>query len=166
MPGLLGRVHEGRRTPWVAIVFTTLLAVVLISIGTLEDLAVTTVILLLLVFTMVNIAVLVLRRERVDHAHFTTRAVFPVLGIVISLVLLIKLATDQNLKVFVITAIVLAVGVLLWVVTRLLGTERAATTPTYPGWANDEPVSEWRPLAGTAELLVAGRWVREPRPGS
>lgn len=123
MPDVLGRVHEGRRTPWIAIVFTTLLAVVLISIGTLEDLAVTTVILLLLVFTMVNISVLVLRSERVDHAHFTTRAIFPVLGIVISLVLLIKLATDQDLKVFVITAIVLAVGVLLWVVTRLLGTE-------------------------------------------
>ena len=121
MPGALGRVHEGRRTPWVAIVFTTLLAVVLISVGTLEDLAAATVILLLLVFTLVNLAVLVLRRERVDHAHFTTRALFPVLGIVISIALLIKLATDKDVKVLVITALVLAAGALLWVATRLLG---------------------------------------------
>ncbi len=121
MPGALGRVHEGRRTPWVAIVFTTLLAVVLISVGTLEDLAAATVILLLLVFTLVNLAVLVLRRERVDHAHFTTRALFPVLGIVISIALLIKLATDKDVKVLLITALVLAAGALLWVATRLLG---------------------------------------------
>jgi len=123
MPAVLGRVHEGRRTPWVAIVVTTLLAVVLISIGTLEDLAATTVILLLVVFTMVNISVLVLRREPVDHKHFTARPVFPVLGIVISLGLLVKLATDQDSQVFVITAIVLAAGVVLWFATRLLATE-------------------------------------------
>jgi basic amino acid/polyamine antiporter, APA family len=123
MPGVLGRAHEGRRTPWVAIIFTTLIAVVLISIGTLEELAATTVILLLFVFTMVNIAVLVLRRESVDHAHFTTPRILPVLGMVISVVLAIKLATDQDLKVLVITVVVLAVGVLLWVGTRRLGTE-------------------------------------------
>ena len=135
MPGVLGRVHEGRRTPWVAIVFTTLLAVALISIGTLEDLAATTVILLLLVFTMVNIAVLVLRRESVDHSHFTTPRVFPVLGVVISVVLSIKLATDQDVTVLVITGIVLAAGILLWVVTRRLGTGtgRDASDVSEPG---------------------------------
>ena len=123
MPAILGRVHEGRRTPWVAIAFTTLLAVLLISIGELEDLAVTTVILLLLVFTMVNISVLVLRREPVDHAHFTARAIFPVLGIAISLLLLGKLASDQDPEVFIITAILLAAGVLLWFATRRLDRE-------------------------------------------
>jgi amino acid transporter len=43
----------------------------LITTGDLSTLADTTVLLLLFVFTIVNIAVLVLRRERVEHEHFT-----------------------------------------------------------------------------------------------
>ena len=44
--------------------FTTVIAIVLISTGDLSTLADTTVLLLLFVFTIVNVAVLVLRRER------------------------------------------------------------------------------------------------------
>jgi basic amino acid/polyamine antiporter, APA family len=86
LPRGFSTVHPDRRTPWVAIVFTTLLAVLLISIGQLEDLAVVTVMLLLAVFAMVNVAVLVLRRERVEHRHFVAPSIFPILGLVISLV--------------------------------------------------------------------------------
>ena len=39
------------------------------------------VLLLLIVFALVNVAVLVLRREPVEHRHFTTPRVFPVLGL-------------------------------------------------------------------------------------
>jgi basic amino acid/polyamine antiporter, APA family len=70
VPRTLGRVHRGRRTPWVAILFTTALAVLLISIGSLETLADTTVMLLLVVFTCVNVAVLALRGDRLGHEHF------------------------------------------------------------------------------------------------
>ena len=62
---VFGRVLPGRRTPIVAILFTTLIAVILITTGDLESLADTTVLLLLSVFTIVNIAVLVLRRQPV-----------------------------------------------------------------------------------------------------
>src|SRR3712207_9294970 len=46
LPRIFGRVHGGRRTPYVAIAATTLLAMVLISSGDLGDLASMTVFLL------------------------------------------------------------------------------------------------------------------------
>jgi APA family basic amino acid/polyamine antiporter len=49
----------------------------LIALGTLEGLAQATVMLLLCVFTIVNVAVLVLRRERVERRHFVTPRFFP-----------------------------------------------------------------------------------------
>ena len=47
-----------------------------LDLSTLAD----TTVLLLFVFTIVNIAVLVVRRERVEHEHFTAPSVFSVLG--------------------------------------------------------------------------------------
>ena len=81
LPAVLGKVHAKRRTPYVAIVFTTLLAFGLITfVGEVPALGGTTALLLLCVFTVVNIAVLVLRRDKVDHEHFHTPSFLPVLG--------------------------------------------------------------------------------------
>ena len=71
LPAVLGKVHRARRTPYVAIGFTTLLAVALITfVGEIPALGGTTALLLLCVFTVVNVAVLVLRRDRVEHEAF------------------------------------------------------------------------------------------------
>lgn len=85
VPCVLGRVHKSRRTPWVAIVFVTLITLILVSTGNLSALSQTTVALLLIVFTLVNIAVLVLRRDPVGHHHFRTPTVLPILGALTSL---------------------------------------------------------------------------------
>ena len=69
VPRLFARTLPERRTPFAAIIFTTAIAIVLISTGDLSTLADTTVVLLLFVFTIVNVAVLVLRREPVEHEH-------------------------------------------------------------------------------------------------
>ncbi len=119
LPRAFSMVHPGRRTPWIAIIFTTLLAVLLITIGELEDLAVVTVILLLAVFAMVNVAVLVLRRDRVQHRHFVTPSIFPILGVVISLVLLVKRISDEGSTVFVLLGVLLLIAIALWVVNRV-----------------------------------------------
>jgi basic amino acid/polyamine antiporter, APA family len=116
--GLFARVLPERRTPLAAIVFTTAIAIVLISTGDLSSLADTTVLLLLLVFTIVNFAVLVLRRERVEHDHFTAPSVFPVLGAIVSVALIVDTALD-DLATFARAGVLLAVGVVLWVVNRL-----------------------------------------------
>ena len=91
LPRTLGEVHPKRRTPWVAIIFTTLIAFGLIifvvrsnasedGAKTVTDLGGTTALLLLCVFTVVNIALLVLRRQPVDHEHFRTPTFLPYLG--------------------------------------------------------------------------------------
>jgi basic amino acid/polyamine antiporter, APA family len=116
---LFGRTLRGRRTPVAAIVFTTAIAIVLISTGDLSTLADTTVVLLLFVFTIVNVAVLVLRRERVEHEHFHAPSVFPVLGALISAALLVDTALDDA-SVFLRAGILLAVGAALWVLNRLV----------------------------------------------
>jgi basic amino acid/polyamine antiporter, APA family len=113
LPGAFGRVHGGRRTPWTAIVFTTLLAAVLVVSGDLSDLADTTVLLLLLVFAAVNVSVLVLRRDPVDHDHFRAPSWIPVIGAGVSLALL----TTKDGDIFVRAGLLLALGVVLWVVT-------------------------------------------------
>ena len=64
LPAILGKVHPTRRTPYIAIGFTTLLAFGLITfVGEVPALGGTTALLLLCVFTVVNVAVLVLRRD-------------------------------------------------------------------------------------------------------
>ena len=70
VPDVLGKVQPGRRTPWVAIIFTASIAAVLVCLGDLETLADTTVLLLLFVFIGVNVSLLVLRRTPAEHEHF------------------------------------------------------------------------------------------------
>jgi len=116
MPSIFTTVHRGRRTPWVAIVFVALIMVGLVLTGDVGDLANTTVVLLLLVFIVVNISVLVLRRERVDHSHFTAPAVIPILAIGTILVLLYQ----QELAIFQRAGILLLVGLALYAVNYLV----------------------------------------------
>jgi APA family basic amino acid/polyamine antiporter len=116
---LFARVLPERRTPIVAIVFTTLIAVVLISTGDLSTLADTTVLLLLFVFTIVNIAVLTLRRDSVEHEHFTAPSVFPIIGALVSVALIVNTALD-DLSTFARAGGLVALGAVLWLVNRLV----------------------------------------------
>ncbi|HEV2723639.1 MAG TPA: APC family permease [Thermoleophilaceae bacterium] len=119
VPEVFGRVLSQRRTPHVAIAFTTLLAVILITTGDLSELADTTVLLLLFVFTIVNVTVLVLRRDPVDHEHFRAPSILPVLGALVSAALIIDTATDDS-QVFVRAGLLLLLGALLWGINRLI----------------------------------------------
>ena len=115
VPRIFGRTHSTRRTPWVAIIFTTLIALGLASTGGLGELADTTVLLLLAVFALVNIAVLILRREPVDHPHFVTPTLFPIVGAVVCLLLL----TQQRPDIWLRAGILVGIGIALWVVNML-----------------------------------------------
>ena len=117
VPKALGRVHEGRRTPYVAIVFTASLAAALVLVGDLETLADTTVLLLLFVFVCVNTAVLVLRRDPVDHDHFRAPTIVPVLGVIACVALIIHKAFD-DLVIFAYAGGLIALGIALWAITR------------------------------------------------
>jgi hypothetical protein len=82
LPRFLGKVHRTRRTPWTGILFTTAIAFGLIWFADLTALGGTTALLLLCVVTIVNIAVLVLRRDRVEHEHFHAPTAIPIIGAV------------------------------------------------------------------------------------
>jgi APA family basic amino acid/polyamine antiporter len=120
LPPLLGRVHAARRTPYVAIGFTTLLAFGLITfVGEVPALGGTTALLLLAVFTVVNVAVLVLRKDKVDHKHFRTPTVLPVLGAVFC-AFLVGPWTGRDPVQYKIAAVLLVIGVVLWGATLVL----------------------------------------------
>jgi amino acid transporter len=124
VPSVFSRVHRGRRTPWVAILFTVLIALALLVVfggrpTALDTLGSTTVVLLLLAFIMVNISVMVLRSDRVDHEHFRAPTVFPILGILVSVTLLIYTAIS-DISVFYLAAVLLLIGLALYVVNYLV----------------------------------------------
>src|SRR5918997_186183 len=114
----LGSVHPTRRTPWVSILFTSAIAVVLVSFVPLKDLAGTTSLLLLAVFTLVNITCLLLRRETVEHPHFRAPTWTPWVAAALCGYLVTPLS-GRDAKEYVIAAGLLVVGVALYFVNRL-----------------------------------------------
>jgi APA family basic amino acid/polyamine antiporter len=119
IPQVFGRVHEGRRTPWVSILFTSVIAIILVASADISLLGGTTALLLLGVFTIVNIVVLVLRRDRVDHDHFRAPRWTPWVGIVLCGFLATPLS-GRPLQQFLVAGILLAIGAVLWVVNYLV----------------------------------------------
>ncbi|WP_246064228.1 APC family permease [Blastococcus colisei] len=100
------RVLLHHRTPWVALVVTTAVAMGLTRVGDLATLANTVVLLLLLVSLSTNTAVLVLRRDRVEADHFPALVILPVLAIASCRLLL----WQQEARTWLFAGILLAVG--------------------------------------------------------
>ncbi|HSK25921.1 MAG TPA: APC family permease [Jiangellales bacterium] len=125
VPSVLGRVHERRRTPWVAILLTAAVAAGLVTTGDLSGLADTAVLLLLIVFAVVNVSALVLRSDPVVHEHFRAPTWAPVLGALACLVLASPL-TGRDASVYVRAGVLLGIGALLWSLNRLAGRREAA----------------------------------------
>jgi amino acid transporter len=121
LPPVFGAVHPTRRTPWVSILFTTAIAVGLVVTAG-EDgvrkLGGTTALLLLCVFTGVNIACLVLRREKVEHAHFRAPPGTPVLGAIFCGYLALPVLSGRPASDYAISLALLGVGIVLWGVNR------------------------------------------------
>jgi len=116
VPRAFARVHPQRKTPWVGIAFTTLIAVALVTTGEVETLADTTVVLLLAVFIVVNISVLVLRRDPVEHDHFRAPTSLPVIGALVC----VALMTQQEGAIFARAGILLLVGAALYGINYLV----------------------------------------------
>ena len=124
LPPFLSKVLRGRRTPWAAIVFTTLIALGLIvfvtnfvGAETVSALGGTTALLLLAVFTVVNIACLVLRRDAPPDGAFRSPGILPWVGVATCAFLLGPWAQDAIE--YRIAGLLLALGVVLWALTWL-----------------------------------------------
>ncbi|MGN9911585.1 APC family permease [Phytohabitans sp. LJ34] len=118
LPGAFGRLST-RRTPWVAIAFTSGLSILLLAtVDDLGDLSDTTVLLLTAVFLLVNASALVLRRDPVAHQHFRAPTVVLVLGALVSAVFLLPITREASI--YVLALWLLLAGVGLWAVNWLL----------------------------------------------
>lgn len=133
LPPQLGTVSRTRRSPWVAIVLTTAIAFGVIlyvtafansnAIAVLGD---TTSLLLLAVFAMVNVAVLVLRRDvRRPRRHFRTPTPLPAIGCVASLYLVTPLSGRPGQQ-YLLAGILIASGVVLSLITLVFNRRRAS----------------------------------------
>ena len=125
LPRTLGRVSPNRRSPYVGVAFSTALALALIvyvankaESDVVLNLASVTSLLLLGVFTIVNIACLVLRRDTSHESRFRSPGITPA----IAAVLCAYLAgpwVDRDGIVYQIAAGLLVIGVVLWAFTWL-----------------------------------------------
>ncbi|GAA4773579.1 APC family permease [Microbacterium gilvum] len=114
LPRAFGRVLPKRRTPWVSILVVAGATMALTMVGDIGTLASTTVLLLLLVFLSANVSVLVLKKDRVAHRHFSVPRIVPVLAIIASIVLL----TQQTGVVWLGTAAYVVIGTVLFFIAR------------------------------------------------
>lgn len=125
LPRSLGRVLPQRRSPYTAIAFTTVLALALIIVVRTQSdstvvaaLSGTTSLLLLAVFTIVNVCCLILRRDPTPERAFRAPTVVPVLGAVFCAYLLGPWARlEADMIQYKIAGGLLAVGVVLWAIT-------------------------------------------------
>jgi APA family basic amino acid/polyamine antiporter len=127
LPRPLAKVLPGRRSPWVAIVFTTLMAFGLITYvrsdpesDVVGSLAGTTGLLLLAVFTTVHVSCLVIRR-RGTEGSFSAPVWTPWVGAVLCAFLVGPWAREREDWIqYRIAGALLAIGLVLWVVTWLV----------------------------------------------
>jgi len=122
LPPFLSRVHRTTRTPYAAIFFTTGLAfalIIYVSYASENAVVVfggTTALLLLAVFAVVNVAVLVLRRDPVTHDHFVAKTPLPVIGAIACLYLVTPLSGRGGLQ-YEVAGLLLGLGIILWAIT-------------------------------------------------
>ncbi|WP_225998242.1 APC family permease [Myceligenerans pegani] len=125
LPPFLGRVGPARRTPWAAILFTTAIAFGLIWFvsrdpenSVVSALGGTTALLLLAVFAIVNVCVLVLRKDRIGRPHFRAPTILPVIG-AITCAFFVGPWTGRAVIQYEIAAWLLGIGLALGILTRL-----------------------------------------------
>lgn len=149
LPPVLGTVHPTRRSPWVAIIFTTLIAFGLItyvstfaSSNAISILGGTTSLLLLTVFAVVNVAVLVLRRDvRASGGHFKTPTALPVIGFVASLYLVLPFSGRPTQQ-YIVAGGLVVIGIVLFFITQQINKQLGIkdghiTDPTHLGSSPD-----------------------------
>ncbi|HUR20784.1 MAG TPA: APC family permease [Vicinamibacterales bacterium] len=121
LPTVLGRVHRVRQTPHVA---TGVLLVVVVGLqfaGDISQLAGATVLLLLLVFTLVNGALIVLKYREGDLTGCFNAPVFvPALGAVVCLLMIVARVQQDAWRSPIIAGAIIAVILLLYAITRVL----------------------------------------------
>ncbi|GAA0601145.1 APC family permease [Craurococcus roseus] len=119
LPQVLGRLHEGTRTPYMAIAALFVVVVALMLSGDITQLASATVLLLLAVFSLVNIALFILqRRPNEPRGGFEVPSFVPALGALVCLALLINRVATGDWRAPLLAGVVLVAIAALYAVVR------------------------------------------------
>ena len=118
LPPRLGLIHPVRRTPHIAVYLIFALVVALVLLGDISQLAGATVLLMLLVFAVVNTALVVLKLKPGEpKGSFEIPMIVPVLGVVVCLALLfVRLSSGDWVPPVIGAVLLLGVAVLYFVV--------------------------------------------------
>jgi amino acid transporter len=129
LPLRFGDVHADRRTPHIAIAALFLVAAPLALFGTIAELAAATVLLLLLVFTVVNGALFVLKgRKGEQPGYFEIPRIIPALGALVCMALIVVRVGSGDWEAPAIAGVLLAGAVAICLLLRPK-TQAAARAP-------------------------------------
>ena len=121
LPATLGLVHSTRRTPHVAILALAAIVSILAFSGDISELASATSLLLLLVFGLMNTALIVLKLRKGEAiGHFEVPVMVPLLGCLVCAALIVSRVTTAaaGTRAPLIAAMLLAVIAVLYFVVR------------------------------------------------
>ncbi len=119
LPAALGRVHGVRQTPHVATAALLVAVVALQFAGDISDLAGATVLLLLMVFCIVNGALVILvRREGALPGCFNAPVAVPALGVAVCLAMIVSQVTQDDWRSTAIAAAMIVVILALFLLSR------------------------------------------------
>lgn len=144
VPGVFARIHARRRSPWVGLLFSAVVVMALLLVGTVlteagagldlvARLATVTVVFLLFIYALVIVSALKLRGQDEDHRTFRANTGLLVLGLVGNLAILGWTVYDDPTSLLWCAGLV-ALGVALYVIETAFGTR---TRP--PGVRRGDP---------------------------
>lgn len=119
LPKSLARVHPVRRTPHVAVALILAVLLALVLAGDVSQLAAATVLLLLLVFSVVNMALVILKlRPGEAKGAFEIPILIPILGSLVCITLFVLRVSSGGLRATIIAGTLLAGAALLYVAIK------------------------------------------------
>ncbi|MBW4422381.1 MAG: amino acid permease [Myxacorys californica WJT36-NPBG1] len=124
IPAWLGKLHPRRATPYRTLLVILPIVIVLALSGTLQFLAGTTATLILLMFCLVNLSLLILKRREPRNSGFHVPMLVPAIALLCNLIL-IAFASQAS---YVLAAAFIGIGLLLIVVQRALTKGRSPST--------------------------------------
>jgi basic amino acid/polyamine antiporter, APA family len=119
LPSTLARLHARRRTPHVAVVLILAVLIGLVLLGDISQLAAATVLLLLLVFAVVNSALVVLKlRPGEPKGAFEIPIAIPALGAIACLGLFLARMSSGDWRAPALAGVILAIAAVLFAIMR------------------------------------------------
>jgi len=112
LPKKIAVIHPGRRTPWIGVLIAWACVLFLVFTGGLKILAQMTSLLIILVFLFVHLSLIKVKGSKHPHDGIRFPIIFPILGALLSLVILREFPVDVWLRSTALVGVALAVWAL------------------------------------------------------